>query len=170
MRAVLHFVYDEQGQLVGEYDQNGNAVNEYVWFQGMPVAVIQAGKPYYIHSDHLNTPRAVLNQSGQVVWLWDDRGFGDEAANEDPDGNGIKFTFNLRFPGQYADAESGLYYNWHRTYNPNTGRYVTSDPIGLGGGTNTYLYAEASPLLYRLRWLDGNTTSSFTATSFSTQA
>ena len=55
---------------------------------------------------------------------------------------------NLRFAGQYQDRESGLYYNYYRYYDPDTGRYITSDPIGLQGSINTYLYAEANPLKY----------------------
>ncbi|MCP4553646.1 MAG: RHS repeat-associated core domain-containing protein [Bacteroidetes bacterium] len=54
----------------------------------------------------------------------------------------------LRFPGQYYDQETGLYYNHYRYYNPETGRYITSDPIGLEGGLNTYAYVEGNPLIY----------------------
>jgi len=58
--------------------------------------------------------------------------------------------FPLRFPGQYFDAETGLFYNCFRNYDPQTGRHIQSDPIGLRGGSNTFLYARASPL----RWID----------------
>ncbi len=55
---------------------------------------------------------------------------------------------NLRFAGQYNDAETGLHYNWHRYYDPITGRYLTPDPIGLDGGINLYVYAGNNPLRF----------------------
>jgi len=95
----------------------------------------------YLHTDHLGTPRYGTNSGGTQVWSWDSDAFGIGS----PTGS---VTVNLRFPGQYFDAESDLHYNWNRYYNPETGRYVASDPIGLGDGLNTYLYANASPVMY----------------------
>ncbi|MDD2776896.1 MAG: RHS repeat-associated core domain-containing protein [Gallionella sp.] len=82
------------------------------------------------------------------MWRWDNTDpFGNNIANENPANQGT-FTFNLRFPGQYFDRETGLHYNVNRDYNPATGRYVESDPIGLQGGINTFGYVGGNPLSY----------------------
>jgi RHS repeat-associated protein len=102
----------------------------------------------YLHFDHLGTPRLATDDSQTVVWRWDSDAFGATLADEDPDGNGTKVTVNLRFPGQYFDVETGFHYNYYRTYDPGTGRYLESDPIGLGGGLNTYGYVGGNPLRF----------------------
>jgi RHS repeat-associated protein len=57
------------------------------------------------------------------------------------------FVYNLGFPGQYYLPETGLYYNQYRTYDPQTGRYIESDPVGLrGGSASTYAYALDNPI------------------------
>jgi RHS repeat-associated protein len=99
----------------------------------------------YIHTDHLNTPLRIVNQSNQLRWTWDPAPFGETAANENPSGLGT-FTFRQRFPGQFYDAESGTYYNYFRDYDPGIGRYMQSDPIWLRGGLNLYSYVHNNPL------------------------
>ena len=107
-----------------------------------------AGTVHYIHSDHLNTPRVVTDAQNQVVWrnLPLTEPFGSTVPEEDPDGNGTSFVFNQRFPGQYFDKETNLSYNYFRDYDPQLGRYVQSDPIGLQGGINTYAYVGGNPV------------------------
>jgi len=102
---------------------------------------------YYIHTDHLNTPRMVTDGAGTAVWRWDQvEPFGDNPPDEDPDGNGGLWHMPLRFPGQYFDKETNLHYNYFRDYDPGIGRYVQSDPIGLRAALNTYAYVHGRPL------------------------
>ena len=102
---------------------------------------------YFIHADHLGTPRRVSNDLQTIIWRWDSRPFGETVPNEDPDGDTANFVLNLRFPGQYFDAESALNYNYFRDYDPGTGRYIESDPIGLRGGPNTFGHAFQNPIM-----------------------
>ena len=149
------FVYNEAGQLLGEYDANANPLNEYVYANGELVALFKGAASQtnligQIYTDHLGTPRAVVRQASAtqaaaLLWQWEGEPFGRDAANENPQGQGL-FSFNLRFPGQYFDKESNTHYNYFRDYNPQIGRYTTSDPIGLTGGINTYTYVENDPL------------------------
>lgn len=100
------------------------------------------------HADHLNTPRLIADSTGATVWRHDNtEPFADSVPDENPSGLGA-FQFPLRFPGQYADQETGLRYNDFRDYFPEIGRYVESDPIGLRGGMNTYAYVRGSPLVF----------------------
>ena len=139
----VRYVYDEAGQTIGEYNADGTLLNEVVYLGDMPVLLIRPSGVFNIQADHLNTPRAVLTSAQVMVWKWDSTPFGETLANEDVDGNGVALPFNWRFPGQLFDAETGLHYNYFRTYDPNTGRYIESDPIGLAGGENTYSYVGA---------------------------
>jgi RHS repeat-associated protein len=111
----------------------------------------QAPSPevFYIYADQIGTPRVLVDASNKVRWDWSSADpFGIEPPDEDPQADFISLPFNLRFPGQYYDRESGLHYNGMRDYDPVTGRYVESDPIGLAGGVNTYTYVNGNPLAY----------------------
>jgi RHS repeat-associated protein len=150
--STTYFFYDEAGQLIGEYDGAGTLIQETVWLENIPVATLRPKTGggvdvYYVHSDHLNTPRRITKPSSNVViWRWDSDPFGLTLANGDPDGDSQLFAYGLRFSGQYFDAETGLHYNYFRDYDPATGRYNQSDPIGLEGGVNTYAYANGNPI------------------------
>jgi len=115
----------------------------------VPVAVTaSAPKVYDIHTDQIDTPRVITDPSGNEVWRWDSAPFGETLPNEQPTQATAKFVFNLRFAGQQYDVETGLHYNYFRDYDPQAGRYVESDPIGLDGGINTYGYVNGRPVQY----------------------
>jgi RHS repeat-associated protein len=119
------------------------------WRNRRPLRRRVSGRSYfYVHTDHLSTPR-MIEQPGtdQLVWRWDADPFGTAAPNENPAGLGT-FTYNLRFPGQYYQAEIGLNQNVFRDYDPLAGKYVESDPIGVRGGIDTYAYVGDNPLTF----------------------
>jgi RHS repeat-associated protein len=146
-RTIYH--YDLAGNLIAETTATGQTLKAYVWADHTPLAQIEAnGSPVYLHTDPLTTPRLATNPAGTITWRWNSDAFGAIPPDSDPDGDGTRTTLNLRFPGQYFDSETGLFYNWNRYYDPRLGRYLTSDPIGLAGGLNTYAYVENNPLRY----------------------
>lgn len=143
------FAYDESGHLLGEYLADRKVIWEYVWVGDTPVAVVRGDEWSAVEADHVDTPRRLIDgKQGVVNWSWSVRAdaFGATAPNEDPDGDGTRVEFNLRFPGQYYDRATGLNYNYFRDYDPVVGRYIESDPIGLDGGISTYLYVGGNPL------------------------
>jgi len=157
------FVFDSDGKIIGDYSQSENIREsnvwrlnqETVWLGDIPVAVIKQTAPtepveiYTIDADHLNTPQVIVDSTGTPVWLRHNRNaFGDNLPHEDHDGDGRLFKYNLRFAGQYFDTETNLHYNYFRDYEPATGRYLSSDPIGLTGGLNTYGYVLQNPLSF----------------------
>jgi RHS repeat-associated protein len=152
--GATYFVYDEAGHLAGEYDQSGAMIQELVWLNDIPVATIRTDQGgtgagvFYIHTDHLNAPSKITRPSDNVaIWRWDHDPYGNGTPNQDPDGNGLALNFNLRYPGQYFDQETGLLQNYYREYDPAVGRYLQSDPIGLAGGQfSTYAYVGNNPI------------------------
>ncbi|MFL6604627.1 MAG: RHS repeat domain-containing protein [Steroidobacteraceae bacterium] len=145
------FSYDEAGHLLGEYSSTGALIQETVWLEDIPIATLRpkAGggiDVYYVHTDYLNAPRLITRATDNaIVWRWDRDPFGSVAPDSNPS-NLRTFVYNLRLPGQYCDAETGFTYNMARYYDGQTGRYVQSDAVGLGGGINTYSYVENDPI------------------------
>ncbi|ALN60868.1 Rhs family protein [Lysobacter enzymogenes] len=150
---LSYTIYDESGNWIGDYDANGAAQQQAIWIGDAPAGLLvghgSAQKVMYVESDHLGTPRSIIDPSrNTAIWTWDAKGevFGNDPPNQDPDLDGTTFVFNMRFPGQRYDAASGLVYNYLRDgYDPRTGRYSQPDPIGLSGGISLYAYAGSNP-------------------------
>jgi RHS repeat-associated protein len=162
--TVYH--YDLRGNLILETDASGTSQTAYVWVDNQPLAQITKSGGTdtlsYLHADHEGTPRLATNATKAVVWRYEGRAFGDTA----PTGS---VTVNLRYPGMYADAETGLYYWYSRYYDPKTGRGISADQMSVAAhvrrwranlGTlnqpplelNPYVYVANNPL----RWIDPN--------------
>ena len=104
---------------------------------------------YFIHVDQLNAPRLIADATQKSVWQWKQQEpFGVDLANENLESDSNTFGFPQRFPGQFFDRETHLHYNYFRDFDPHTGRYVQSDPVGLTGGLNSYVYVANNPLQF----------------------
>lgn len=158
----VEFEYDACGRRVTK--RLGERVTRYMWFGNHllyewiegdaasridylyrpgthePLAMRQGGSVYYFHLGHDGAPRRLTDSAGRIVWMADYGVFGDvlrrEGALRQP----------LRFAGQYADDETGLYYNLARYYAPELGRYISRDPLEFATGPNPYLYCYNDPL------------------------
>ena len=139
--VIERYVYNEQRQILGE---RGTTNRDYIWLGGLPVATVDGAavsKFSYVYADGVGTPRAITDVAGTVVWQW--------AYSRDPFGEQAPtgtYNYNLRFSGQYFDQETGLNYNIYRNYDPTTGRYLGSDPLGLRAGPSTYGYVSSNPI------------------------
>ncbi|MGO4503838.1 RHS repeat-associated core domain-containing protein [Dyella sp. 2YAF14] len=140
------FSYDESSQLLGEY---GSALRDYIWLGALPVAVVDTAGGVsvvsYVHADGLSTPRVVTDATGASIWqlAYQGNAFGEQQ----PTTSG-GFAYNLRFPGQYYDVESGLVHNGYRDYEPAIGGYDQPDPSGLAAGPSLYAYVGSNPLSF----------------------
>jgi RHS repeat-associated protein len=141
--------------LLAEADQAGGVKVVYGWspqtengtaplFAKVPDAsnTVSGTRYVYYHNDHQGTPQRITDKTGAIVWAADYDAFG-RASVRTAAANAVSNP--LRFPGQYFDQETGLHYNDRRYYDPDTGRYLSRDPIGFEGGINLYTYAAASP-------------------------
>ena len=156
--SATHYLHTEWG-LLAEADGSGQLTTTYGWSpqKDNGVAPLFARTPdaanpgqwrtVYYHNDHLGTPQRITDKSGAVIWAADYDAYGKAITRTTVDA-AKAISNNLRYPGQYWDAETGLHYNDRRYYDPETGRYLSSDPIGFEGGINLYAYAAAAPGRY----------------------
>lgn len=150
---TVNFAYDPENRLLTE--SKSNSPIHYIYLDDQPLARIDGNganaSRYYFHNNHLGAPVRVSSQAGAVVWSDEYDPFANGPFGQvKPINPGI--TQNLRLPGQYNDEEwastDPQHYNIARYYDPGTGRYRQSDPIGLTGGINTYAYVGNNPLNY----------------------
>jgi len=170
--GTVHYIYDLDGHLIAEADAaTGTTVRDYIWLPAnengnptpggalfndlnvagvandnappdLPIAVAEGASLFQVHSDHLGRPIRMTDASKAIVWQVTWKPWGEAYAL-----SGTK-ALNLRFPGQYFQIETGLHYNWHRHYDPVTGRYTQPDPLRFVDGPSVYAYALNSPWIY----------------------
>lgn len=151
-RATRGFLHHGRA-LVAETDAEGRLARQYLRWNGQLVAVLDHGPRQeaareaasdaltWIHADHLDTPVAATDETGRVVWRGDWDAYGRLAVEEGG------FAQPLRLAGQYFDRETGLHDNLLRSYDPDAGRYLEPDPLGLAAGLNPFAYAGGNPLV-----------------------
>ncbi len=135
---TVRFAYLGQNELLAEHGLQG--WTDYLWFDGRIVGFTRAGSLYFLNSDHLGRPETATDANQSIAWQNSNFAFGSRVSVDNVGG------LNIGLPGQYYDQESLLWHNGYRTYDSRIGRYLESDPIGLGGGTNTYIYAGNDPI------------------------
>jgi RHS repeat-associated protein len=165
----------EKGQLLAELDAQGRITRQYIYLGNVALALIDSPKGQapaaqnsamsrivrdlhtlakiwlgledsrlvWLHTNHLGAPMAATDASGQVLWQAQYAPFGSAQTT-----SATGFELQLRLPGQYADAETGLHYNRHRYYDPAQGQYLSPDPLGMPNGPNGYAYVRFNPLRY----------------------
>jgi RHS repeat-associated protein len=169
------YLYNDSRQLQAELNNKKHITRQYIYLADMPLAVIDTpegveldearsdlwqtlhelmqvisaalttqGDITYLHTNHLGAVEAATNIQGKVIWQVAYEPFG--AARVQTSGASKAFALNLRLPGQYEDAETGLHYNDHRYYDPARGEYISPDPLGNPNGSNSYAYVGYNPL------------------------
>ncbi len=139
--GTVYFVYDGE-DILAEVDASGNLLTYYVHGPGIdePLAMVRGGQTYYYHADALGTITHLTNASGAVVQSYDYDSFGNLTAQSG------SVTQPYTYTAREWDAETSLYYYRARYYDPQVGRFITEDPIGVNGGINLYGYVRNNPI------------------------
>lgn len=143
--STIHTVHDLDGNVIAEYSSTGTLLREYVWLEERPLAVIDSttlpAATYWVQTDQLERPVMMTDINSAIVWRASYLPYGEVRSISGPT------SLELRFPGQWFQLETGLSYNWHRHYDPSTGRYLQPDPLGMPDGPSRWAYAKNSPLM-----------------------
>ena len=142
-KRITYFLYDGHqlsAEIVADDESSNASMAQTLYLQELPVIQLIGKEAYAVHTDRLGTAQLLTNAEGAIAWQAEYSPFGKATVLVED------VVFKLRLPGQYEDSETGTHYNYLRDYDPETGRYLTSDPISINGGLNTYQYANADPL------------------------
>ena len=142
--ATTHYMYDLAGELIGEANGSTGANQvEYVYMEGIPLAQIDSsGNIFYQHTSQVNQAQKMTNASRTLVWDRIQEPFGETSSTPTS-----TTPTNIRFMGQYADANNSLSYNMNRDYDKSLGRYIEFDPLRLAAGLNGLGYVGQNPVL-----------------------
>ena len=146
--TVFHYGISRNADIIGESHLNGIFTKEYLYrarpgrSHRLAMVDVASGEVYFYVYDHIGIPIMLVDWRLRVLWHGAYRPFGKAEVH-----SLSRVSNNFRFPGQYHDTESGLHYNYHRYYDPLTGRYLTPDPIGpSAAATNLYTYVRNNPV------------------------
>ena len=146
--GVMYYWFSHDGTLLAETDTGGTTQNEYIYFNGVRTAWRNAssGNVYYYFSDQVGTAQTITNSSGVVCYDSDSLLFGGQMIYNST------CAQEFEFAGMQLDSETGNYDTWFRYYEPNLGRWMSPDPLGLAAADvtnpqslNLYAYALNNP-------------------------
>jgi RHS repeat-associated protein len=140
---IEKYLWLNKTTLAAVYDNDDNLVQRFEYGIGnTPVSFTQDGNKYYITSDHLGSPRAISDDSGNILKAIDYDSFGNVISDTNPT---LEIPFG--FAGGLHDKDTNLIRFGYRDFDPETGRWTARDPIGFAGGdTNLYGYVASDPV------------------------
>jgi RHS repeat-associated protein len=150
---TTYYAYDNAHKVIAETDANNHIVRQYLYLDHRLHSMIEGNNTYAVSTDWRGLPQQVTDKHQRVVWQQRFDAWGNtinetvraEQVEAQTQSTPSKLTLNIRLAGQYYDAETGLHYNIHRYFNPQTHQYISPDPLGTPNGNNRYAYLNGNP-------------------------